>query len=163
MENIYPLDPDNGGDGPAGGVIDKLWDRYLQRQHCETAAVATGVDFSHRVDDFVWFDGCEYSENQFATCRKPSGQGAEYPCCAIDCEFLLEPDFLQCTGLWLCIPVDYSSVGFDSMDDPCLLEGGQDGGIAANSLSSVGQFCGIPELWRMAAQLRAFLFLLSIL
>ena len=75
-------------------------------------------------------------------------------CGAVVGQFLLELDFLQWVGLWLCFFMAASTHRIGGRDDPVLLENRQHCGTFANTLYSVAIVCGIPEFWHLAIELK---------
>ena len=61
----------------------------------------------------------------------------------------MEYTFLQSSGIRLCVFVDYTSLGADTSYDSIFLQGRQDSGIFADTVSFMGELCGVSELYDM--------------
>ena len=124
MENILILDRVFRRDRPSGRSFDKgkypaFWTDGSSASFCSAGmAVSGGLDRSLRSD------GVRCGTDQPDAGQQGQKQSVEYLCSTTHCEFLLEPDFLQCRGIWVCVPMADSALAADPLDDSCILEGG---------------------------------------
>ena len=67
---------------------------------------------------------------------------------------LLEPDFLQCPGLWIRTSLAVASLGAGIVDDSGVSKSGQNCRQYPNSLFGLADLCGLPELGRLVFELK---------
>ena len=124
----------------------------LQRIGSAATAVPASHCVSNRVDNPLCPDGdrCRTDQSGIGFCQPPERPEPIYH--SADRQFLLESDFLQRAGLWLCIFVADPAVVSGAVDDRQLPSGRCTCRTAADPLPAVAYLCRISELRSLEAE-----------
>ena len=152
MEGIRLLDRSGGSGLRTLRLADAKRCQSLPRNRRAAAIVSAEHRVSHRLGDFVYSHGYgSCADLSVSSVQGPVTQPVAVPC-TVGIQFLLEHHLLQFAGLWVRVPLADRAVDLDPADDFVLPGSGSTGRMAANSVSPLGEFCRISELWSMAAQ-----------
>ena len=117
LENIPFLDRSCRGCRWTGGVSDEGRYPDLQVYDREAAFVAAGNCFSDCMVAALCPDGHWRCQGEPDCEKRSTFRCAEFVYRAACGELLLESDFLQCPGFWVCVSVAAASVAVGSVDD----------------------------------------------
>ena len=145
LEKYRLLGVDHRRCRPIGRFIEPKWNGNLSEFRSAASAFSTRMAVSCGVGDPLCPHGdrcfpCESDKRISRAKQRTQSDG-----CPIGGEFLLASVFLQSAGLWFQSFVAPVPVGACALDDPDIQKDFASCGSAADPLSSVADFCCIPQ------------------
>ena len=131
--------------GALSGWLTREGNQVYQQTIQQPPFVSAAPGFSHRLGDSVCPDGLQRCKNISFTAFRSPKQRTEPVYRAIGGQFLLEPDFLQCPGLRLCLCLAAAPVGAGSRHDPDLPHHRPHRRLASDSVSDLAHIRRLPE------------------
>ena len=116
LENLCTFCGDNAVYWCIIGPFQPKWNGGFSGKCDPANAVSTDDPVSNRLDGAVYSDGCGCGAGLFRGSKGRQKPVSKLICGAAHTEFLLEPDFFQRRGLWLCLFVAATPFGACDLD-----------------------------------------------
>lgn len=152
MEKLCLLDTAVRSGGTAVRMADEGWCTALHRYGHEACADTAGDRLSYRLDNSVRPDGHRRCQSGIDTAFGRAFQCAITVFAAAGIQLPLEHHLLYLSGIRGSADLVDRPLGADPFDDSCVPEGGPIGGEAADSLSYLGDLCGLSQCRGVAVE-----------